>query len=459
MIQAVCWSAYFAYHLAGQKDLPFRPWEEIRRRQSRRIQRMMRYAWRNVPYYQGTMSRLGIRPEQIRNAEDLRKLPVVERSDLQRDPEAFVSRTVNLSRCLRIQSSGSSGAPKTVWHDPASLFQNAAHGERERSMIVRAIGRPNGYRETVIVAPIHPSQKAIQEFVREHGFFPESMRVKRQYLLLSDPPEKNIELINEFRPDLLYAYGSYVEMIFNCLRKRGLTWHAPKAILYSSDHLSHTLREYITGECGIPVFTVYGCVEVLKIAFGCEQYRGLHLNSDLYPVWIADRNGNQSEPGETGEVIVSNLVDRATVLLNYRLGDLASVSAEPCPCGRSLPLISYPVGRVDEVIELPDGSLVHPIAFREVCLREQGILQYQVRQIAPSAFRVSLVAAPEASPRELSQGIRERFRQRFGDAVTAEVAIVDELECTPAGKTPVVISLRRQSSDSTASAPRSADPC
>jgi hypothetical protein len=96
-----------ACQLVGQKGVPFLPWADIQRRQSRRIRRLVHYAYRTVPHYRETMSRLGLGPDQIRSVEDLGKLPLVERIDLQRDPEGFLSRAVDRSACLEIQGSGS----------------------------------------------------------------------------------------------------------------------------------------------------------------------------------------------------------------------------------------------------------------------------------------------------------------------------------------------------------------
>jgi len=114
------------------------------------------------------MKRRGLTPADIRTADDLAKLPIVEKSSLQKDPEYFLSRAVRREDCLALRSSGSSGAPKTIWHDPAAIFQNAAHGERDRAAIMKKIGSWTGYRETVIVAPIDASQLAVQSFVRSH---------------------------------------------------------------------------------------------------------------------------------------------------------------------------------------------------------------------------------------------------------------------------------------------------
>jgi phenylacetate-CoA ligase len=443
MIGALGWNAYLAFHIWRQRNIPFLPPDEFRRLQSRRVRRMVRYAWQHVPYYRDAMSRLGIQPDRIQCAEDLSRLPLIDRDDLRRDPQAFVSRTVNRSACLELLSSGSCGTPTNIWHDPASLFQNAAHGERERPVMTRALGSWTAYREMVIVSPIGASQAEIQDFVRKRGFFPRRLRRERQYILLSDPPEKNLDLINDFRPDLLYSYGSYLDLLFRYIRRTGASWHRPKGILYSSDNLSDATRAWITGDCGIPVFTVYGSVEALKIGFGCEEGRGYHVNSDLYPLRIIDSRGRDAEPGQPGEVVLSNLVNRATVLLNYRLGDLASTIPEPCPCGRTLPLISAPTGREDQIMELPDGSEVHPIFFHGVCLGVPGIVQYQVRQTQPAALRVSLVVAPGADTQAVERHIRNGLQERFGSSVTAEVRFVNEIERTKGGKTLAVVSLRQ----------------
>ena len=432
MLKRLRWSIYLARQLGAIRGMDLCDAHALRLRQESNIRRMVMHAYSTVPFYADAMKRLGLTPAAIRNADDLAKLPIVEKSFLQKDPEYFLSRAVRREDCLALRSSGSSGAPKTIWHDPAAIFQNAAHGERDRAAIMKKIGSWTGYRETVIVAPIDASQLAVQSFVRSNALFPSRLRVQRQYLYLSDPPEENLRAMNEFRPHLLYAYGSYVEMLYRRFSRGDVPWHFPKAILFSSDRLSPSIRSLITKELGIPVFSIYGAVEALKIGFECDEQTGYHVNSDLYPVRV-----------EAGQVIVSNLVNRATVLLNYRLGDLANWMSGPCPCGLALPLLSPPVGRIDDVIELGNGAVVHPIALREICLRHSHILQYQIRQVAASRFVVSLIAGREADRPNLESAIRAGFQRKFGDGVTADVHFVQELDRNPSGKTPTVISLEK----------------
>src|SRR4030067_870432 len=98
-------------------------------------------------------------------------------------------------------------------------------------------------------------------------------------------------------------------------------------------------REFFERELGIPVYSRYNAVEAFKIGFTCEERQAFHLNSDLTHVRIVDADGKPCAAGQTGEVIISNLVNRATVLLNYRLHDVAALSDELCPCGRTLALL------------------------------------------------------------------------------------------------------------------------
>jgi len=443
MLNRLRWSVYLAQRVAAARRTDLTDADALLQRQERNIRRMVQHAYATVPFYAETMKQRGLVPADIRSADDLAKLPVVEKSSLQKDPEYFLSRAVRRKDCLALRSSGSSGTPKIIWHDAAAVFQNAAHGERDRAAIWKKIGRWTGYRETVIVAPIDASQLAVQSFVRSNALFPGRLRVQRQYLYLSDPPEKNLRAMNEFRPDLLYSYGSYVEMLYQHFSRGHIAWHLPKAILFSSDRLSPSIRSLITKELGIPVFSIYGAVEALKIGFECGEQTGYHLNSDLYPVRVVDQDGVSKKIGEPGQVVVSNLVNRATVLLNYRLGDLANWIGSACPCGLALPLLSPPIGRIDDVIELGNGAVVHPMALREICLEHSHILQYQIRQVAASRFVVSLIAGREADIPNLESSIRAGFERRFGDGVSAEVRCVQELDRNPSGKTPTVISLEK----------------
>jgi phenylacetate-CoA ligase len=425
------WSAFLAWHLRGQAEYPFKPLQTIRRDQARRIRLTVEYAYRHVPYYRETMDRLRLGPSDFRSAEDLAKLPLLERNQLQRDPEYFLSKLQPVENCLRLRTSGSSGSPITTYHSRDAIFQNAAHGERERSIFTRLVGRDMGYRETIIGRSSgRAAAYRVQEYCRQHALYPPRARIERQYLDLSDSPERNVRLINNYRPHIVHSYGSYLEALFSFLDISGAPFHRPKLVTYSGEGISASAKSLIEKRFQIPVLGTYQATEAFKIGFTCEHHLGVHLNLDLYPLRLVDGEGQEVPPGEDGEVVVSNLVNRGTVLLNYRLGDSAALLPERCPCGRSLPLLSFPRGRASDFIELASGRKVHSLSIGAPFLSEEQVWRFQVVQAGPCRFRVSIVIAEGCDREPIKERIREKLTCFLGDDVGVEIVSVPSIDQT-----------------------------
>jgi phenylacetate-CoA ligase len=208
--------------------------------------------------------------------------------------------------------------------------------------------------------------------------------------------------------------------------------------------MAESIRRLIAERFGIPVFSTYQAIEAFKIGFECERHTGLHLNVDLYPLRIVDGAGRTLPAGASGEVVVSNLVNQATVLLNYRLGDISALAAEACPCDRTLPLLSFPPGRSDDLIALPSGRVLHPQAVRTIFTDETEVWQYQVVQRDESTFDVAIVASPVCDRARTRERVAANFARQFGEDVTLTIAFVAAIDRTAAGKFRSVLSLTQQ---------------
>lgn len=440
-VKRLAWSFYLGYNLIGQKRRPFRSLHVIKQIQRKKVQRMVKHAYQTVPYYKETMKRLGLAPEDFSSAEDLAKLPLLEREQLQRDPDYFLS-TLQPKKCyLKLRSGGSSGAPCTVYHDAHALFQNAAHGERERSIFTKLVGKSIGYRETVIASPLSTAAE-VQSFCQNRGLFPSRAQIERQYLSLLDPPQKNLTLLNEFKPDIIQSYGSYLDNLFAYIMSNAAFFQCPKLIAYSSDGLSESTRKLIEQEFRIPVFSTYQAIEAFKMGFECESHHGLHLNIDLYPIRIVDQAGKSLPDGESGNVVVSNLVNRATVLLNYRLGDMAQILPEKCSCGRTLPRLSFLQGRIDDWLEMPSGKMIHPQAVCTIFTNETEVLQYQVVQKEWARFKILVMSVDGCNRNGIEERLEEKFDRLFEQDVVYNIEFVDSIKRTPGGKVRTIMAFK-----------------
>lgn len=398
---------------------------------------MLRHAGDTVPFYGRALEEMGARPGDFSETEDLGRLPLVGAADLQAHPDAFASTHFEDGDGVTVYSGGSTGEPKAVRHDPEALFANAAHGERERSIVARAVGRTAGYREAV-VASHFSAALSVQRFVRERTWIPRRFDVRREYLSLLDEVEMNASRVAALRPHVLQSYGSYVGPLLRRLDERGEVPETLRLVTYSSDVLPEADRRFVVEALGVPVLSTYQAVEAFKIGFECGEGEGLHVNVDLYPVRIVDADGRPVPEGEEGAVLVSNLVNRATVLLNYRIGDHGSWVSGPCPCGRNLPRMTLH-GREDDWVEGPGGRRVHPQAIRTLFSDARKIRAYQVVQRSVGRFELLLVASSEVDRARTEERLRRKFTERLGDDVVVEARWVDSLERSPGGKTLAVI--------------------
>ncbi len=385
------------------------------------------------------MNRLGLTPADFQSAADLQKFPFLDRRHLQRDPEYFVSGGKARPDWFEWRTGGSTGAPLTVYHDTAALMRIAALSHRESPVMAALVGRSRGYRYSMITF-IPGLITELHRFINERYISPHGLGNQRQQLDITDPMAQNLQRLNEFQPDILRSYGSFFGPFFSYLEANRAPFHRPKVIAYVSDYLPQSVRRLINDKYGVPVISDYGAIEAIKIGFECEAHLGLHLNLDLYPVRLVDAEGKEAPQGETGEVVVSDLVNRGTVILNYPLGDLASIIPHVCPCGRTLPLLSFPEGRTYDFIRLPSGEKVFPMA--AVCLidRDEDIYQYQLVQKALDHLEVRLVPKEQCHREEAKRRVTEAFTQFLGPGLQVDVVFVSDMERTPMGKVRQVLS-------------------
>lgn len=281
--------------------------------------------------------------------------------------------------------------------------------------------------------------KEVTRFYEEGVLLP--VRPRRRFVSLLEPIEKIAAISNEERPDLLVGYGGWINLFFRTVAARGIDLHLPKMVMYMGEALPHGGRAFIEKTFGIPVLSRYNAVESFKIGFFCERRTGFHMHEDLCHVRIVGSNGKNVPDGEQGEVVISNLVNRASVLLNYPIGDMASLSPDLCSCGRTFRLLSELEGRVEDILPLVDGRFAHPRAVWQVFKDDRDILQYQLTQHELQRFELTLVTVDEPSFRRALTGALPELESLLGPGALIETNRRTELVRTSGGKFRAVASL------------------
>jgi phenylacetate-CoA ligase len=420
-----------------ERAIPYWSHERISALRDRRVRDMVRHGAATVPYYQRLFAQLKLDPREIRGADDLRLLPVLEKAEVRANPRDFVSTAPEARDAVRFTTSGTTGEPVEIWHDAASVLADVARKERERMPIRSLDGVPYFYR-TCSLRSARSSVVSGRKYIQSRMFLPFFG------LLLEPGVEQAAELtaqqINRFKPHVITGHGMAIDTFFKAVHAGGWDlWH-PRVVIYTSEEMTPQGRDLIERRFGIPVWTLYNAIESFRIGFSCGVSAGIHLHEDLCHVRVLRRDGTEAEPGESGEVTITNLVNRATVLINYRLGDLASLSTKECSCGRTLRMMGSLDGRADDVIFLASGRTLPPRFVASTFKRFDGIRQYLFIQHGPLEFEVKLVPTEAGPPGAMAAQVVAEFRRLLGGDARVRATICDEIPHPAHGKFRYVVS-------------------
>ena len=386
------------------------------------------------------MDERGLRPGDFRTAADLARLPLVSGQDLARDPQLFVSTAAAAEPLLEVWTSGSSGHVKRIYWDRAAVFRTRAVGVRQREVLASFLGRWQGYR-TLSVARRGSTMDVVRAFHAAYSMFPARLDIEPVRVHPEDSFEENLEVINSVEPDLIIGFGAYIGAVYRWAHVHGRKIFCPRLVAYGGEHLPDADRELLETTYGIPVLSRYQSCEALRIAFQCPRRSVFHVHADQVALRIADVNGQTLPAGARGRIVLSNLTNRATVLLNYVLGDLGVMAEAPCSCGRNFPGLASLDGRADDLVTLPNGELAHDSVLLSELYGVTGVIRLQLVQETRYRFRIRVVhssALPDLALREqLTQAL---LRVVGREGVEVHVDILDELESSPSGKFQSIVS-------------------
>jgi phenylacetate-CoA ligase len=413
--------------------------DELQALQLQRLRWSLQHAYDNVAHYRQVFDARGVHPSDCRQLADLAKFPFTSKKDL-RDNYPFGLFAVPRAKVSRVHaSSGTTGKPTVVGY----TAQDIDHWANLVARSIRAAGGRAG--DTVHVA------YGYGLFTGGLGAHYGAERLGCTVVPMSGgQTEKQVQLISDFKPDIIMVTPSYMQVIVEEMRRQGIDPKASslKVGIFGAEPWTEAMRREIEQSAGIDAVDIYGLSEVMGpgVASECiETKDGPVIWEDhFYPEIIDPDTGEALPDGSEGELVFTTLTKEALPVVRYRTRDLTRLLP---PTARSMRRIGKIVGRSDDMLIIR-GVNVFPTQIEELVLQHGQLAgQYQIvvtREGNLDAVEVRCEVLPQAScdAADAAQWLRERIKTMVGISTTVTIGAPDSVERTLVGKARRVIDRR-----------------
>lgn len=410
------------YHLRRFSRQQWSSPEEIRELQDLKLNQMVRHCYRYVPFYRRKWKELGISPDDIKCQDDLRKLPIIDKEEVNRNIADFHPVDKDSSNYITKTTTGSSGYPLMIQFDRESW--DILGGVFARALF--AIG----YRPWDKFAYVEFTPYKETSFYNRLGF------MKKHHIPAYTSKENQLRSLIEINPKYLFVQPSIIYPLTKTIQERQIDNLKLKAVISKAEMLAEKDAEFLKEVLRCDIFEHYGSAEFLRMAWECKSHSGLHIEADSMIMEFM-KNGESVDSGEKGKIVVTGLINRATPLIRYDIDDVGSLSEEPCLCGRGLPLMKVLEGRKDDYIVLPSGRLVGPRILignlNKVFIGNEEIFRIKITQEKKDRILLYIVENKKLSDVTIER-CKELMDEVFQEPVEILIKVVDELPKSGRGK-------------------------
>jgi phenylacetate-CoA ligase len=416
--------------------------DELRALQLKRLKATLQHAYANSPVYRAKFNAAGVRPDDCRTLSDLAKFPFTSKSDL-RDSYPFGMFAVPRQQCARIHaSSGTTGKATVVGYTKNDI-------ETWSLVMARSI-RASGARPGDLV---HVSYG--------YGLFTGGLGAHygAEKLGLTVVPfgggqtERQVQLINDFRPDIIMVTPSYMLAIADEFERQGLdpSRCSLRLGIFGAEPWTNDMRVAIEQRLGIDAVDIYGLSEVMGpgVANECVETKdGPTIWEDhFYPEIIDPDSGAPVADGEFGELVFTSLTKEALPIIRYRTRDLTRLLPGTARTMRRMEKIT---GRSDDMM-IVRGVNVFPTQIEELILKRSELApHYQcilTREGPLDDLTVAVETRPGTAPdspaaRSAAQLLQHDIKSFIGTTARIELRAEGGVERS-AGKARRVLDQRR----------------
>ena len=363
--------------------------DEIAALQLARLKRTLAHVYTNVPHYKQAFAAAGVHPDDLKTLTDLRRFPFTAKSEL-RANYPFGLMAMPREQLLRIHaSSGTTGKPTVVGYSRRDI-------ETWAGLIARSM-RAAGCRPGMLAQ----NSYGYGLFTGGLGFHHGAERFGLTVVPVSGGmTERQVRLIGDFKPDVIFVTPSYLLAILDEFRALGIDPRGSslKIAMCGAEPWTNAMREEIEDAFDLHAIDNYGLSEVIGPGVSCEcieRKDGCTIWEDhFYPEVIDPATGEVLPDGMVGELVFTSLTKEAMPVIRYRTRDLSRLLP---PTARSFRRMDKVIGRSDDMI-IVRGVNVFPSQIEELILADQRLAPHFVIELRRTDRLDDVTVVVEARP-------------------------------------------------------------
>ena len=403
------------------------PRDELRKLQLLRLKQLCENVYHRVPFYRDAFDKAGVKPEDIKSLDDLRRLPFTYKQDM-RDNYPYGMFAVPQEQVVRIHaSSGTTGKPTVVGYTSRDVDTWAEL--MARTMSAAGVGRGD----------ILQNAYGYGLFTGGLGAHYGGEKIGASVIPISGGnSKKQLMLLKDFGSTAISCTPSYALSLYETAIEEGINIDELKLRvgIFGAEPWTDAMRQEIEAKWKIDALDIYGLSEIIGpgVGYECvEEKRGMHISEDHFIVETIDpKTGEVLPAGEEGELVFTTITKEAIPLIRYRTRDITSLITDPCKCGRSSVRMRKVTGRSDDMLIIR-GVNVFPSQVEAIIVTKNELsphyllivdrvdnmdtLEVQI-ELAEGVFMDTI-----SRLQELSKTIEKEIKDMIG--VTCKVRIVE----------------------------------
>ena len=416
--------------------------DEISALQLARLKTTLEHVYANVPHYRQAFDTAGVTPADLKGLEDLARFPFTTKGDL-RDHYPFGMFAVPRERVVRVHaSSGTTGKPTVVGYTQDDIDTWA-------NLVARSIHAAGGRAGDIV------------HIAYGYGLFTGGLgahygaeRLGCTVVPMSGgQTDKQLQLIADFRPDIIMVTPSYMLTLIDAMEQAGLDprQSSLKLGIFGAEPWTEAMRAEMEARTGIDAVDIFGLSEVMGpgVANECvESKDGPVIWEDhFYPEIIDPETGRVLPDGEPGELVLTTLTKQALPVIRYRTRDLTRLLP---PTSRSMRRIGKITGRSDDMLIIR-GVNVFPTQIEEIVCALDGLSPHYLIHVDKDGhldrirIQVELRDAAASERRAaLARELQHRAKSLIGISAQVEVLDPQSIERVTIGKARRVFDRRHE---------------